>query len=69
MEPLDSLYHWGERLRDPARARSFIRFLGKRFLADPLVLESNILYSTTDGDLIEVDPQSGSTRLIYQRRS
>ena len=47
MEPLDSLYHWGERLRDHARARSFIRFLGKRFLADRLFEAAGALSYTT----------------------
>ena len=32
MEPLDSIYRWSERLRDPARAGSFGRFVLRRFL-------------------------------------
>ena len=32
---------------------------GHRFLADPLVLASTLIYATTRGDLIEIDPQSG----------
>lgn len=47
MEPLDSLYRWGERLRDPARAKSFFRFLGKRFLDDRLFEAAGALSYTT----------------------
>ena len=41
---------------------------GHRFLADPLVLASSLIYATTRGDLIEVDPQSGRAAIIYERR-
>jgi membrane protein len=47
MEPLDSLYRWGERLRDPARAKSFFRFLGRRFLDDRLFEAAGALSYTT----------------------
>jgi len=47
MEPLDSLYRWGDRLRDPARAKSFFRFLGKRFLDDRLFEAAGALSYTT----------------------
>ena len=41
---------------------------GHRFLADPLVLESSLIYATTRGDLIEIDPQSGRAAILYERR-
>ena len=41
--------------------------LGRRFLADPLVLDSSIIYATTRGDLIELDPQSGLATAVYER--
>ena len=47
MEPLDSLNRWSERLRDPARARTFGRFLAKRFLADNLFGAAASLSYTT----------------------
>jgi len=47
MEPLDSLYRWGERLRDPARSKSFFRFLGRRFLDDRLFEAAGALSYTT----------------------
>ncbi len=47
MEPLDSLYRWGDRLRDPARTRSFFRFLAKRFLDDRLFEAAGALSYTT----------------------
>ena len=47
MEPLDSLYRWSERLRDPARASSFGRFVLKRFLGDRLFEASGALSYTT----------------------
>ena len=47
MEPLDSLNRWSERLRDPARARTFGRFLAKRFLADNLFQAAAALSYTT----------------------
>jgi membrane protein len=47
MEPLDSLYRWGERLRDPARAKAFFRFLGRRFLDDRLFEAAGALSYTT----------------------
>ena len=47
MEPLDSLNRWSERLRDPARARTFSRFLAKRFLADNLFEAAASLSYTT----------------------
>ena len=36
MEPLDTLQRWKEHVGDRARARSFARFLGRRFLDDRL---------------------------------
>lgn len=47
MEPLDSLNRWSERLRDTARARTFSRFLAKRFLADNLFEAAASLSYTT----------------------
>ena len=47
MEPLDSLNRWSERLRDPARARTFGRFLAKRFLDDHLFQAAGSLAYTT----------------------
>ena len=47
MEPLDSLYRWGERLRDPARIKAFFRFLGRRFLDDRLFEAAGALSYTT----------------------
>ena len=47
MEPLDSLYRWGDRLRDPARTKSFFRFLAKRFLDDRLFEAAGALSYTT----------------------
>lgn len=47
MEPLDSLYRWGDRLRDPARVKSFFRFLGRRFLDDRLFEAAGALSYTT----------------------
>ena len=41
---------------------------GHRFLADPLVLDSSLIYATTRGDLIEIDPQSGRAAILYERR-
>ena len=39
-----------------------------RFLADPLVLDSSLIYATARGDLIEIDPQSGRAAVLYERR-
>ena len=47
MEPLDSLYRWSERLRDPARAGSFGRFVLRRFLDDRLFESAGALSYTT----------------------
>lgn len=47
MEPLDSLYRWGDRLRDPARAASFGRFVLRRFLDDRLFEAAGALSYTT----------------------
>ena len=41
---------------------------GHRFLADPLVLGSSLIYATAGGDLIEIDPQSGRAAVLYERR-
>lgn len=46
MEPLDTLYVWSERLRDRARARSFLKFLWKRFLDDRLFESAGALSFT-----------------------
>ena len=47
MEPLDSIYRWSERLRDPARAGSFGRFVLRRFLDDRLFEAAGALSYTT----------------------
>lgn len=47
MEPLDSLYRWSERLRDPARAGSFVRFVLRRFLDDRLFEAAGALSYTS----------------------
>ncbi len=47
MEPLDSLYRWSERLRDPARLRSFGRFVLRRYLDDRLFEAAGALSYTT----------------------
>lgn len=47
MEPLDSINHWSERLRDRARARSFFGFLWRRFLDDRLFEAAGALSFTT----------------------
>lgn len=47
MEPLDTLYHWSERMRDRARMRSFARFLARRFLDDNLFQAAASLAYTT----------------------
>lgn len=47
MEPLDSLYRWSERLRDPARASSFGRFVLRRFLDDRLFEAAGALSFTS----------------------
>jgi membrane protein len=47
MEPLDSLYRWSDRLRDPARAGSFIRFVLRRFLDDRLFEAAGALSYTS----------------------
>ncbi|MDH5822133.1 YihY family inner membrane protein [Luteimonas sp. RD2P54] len=47
MEPLDTLNRWTDRLVDRARARSFARFLGQRFLADRLFEVAGALAFTT----------------------
>lgn len=47
MEPLDSLYRWSERLRDPGRAGSFGRFVLRRFLDDRLFEAAGALSYTT----------------------
>lgn len=47
MEPLDSLYRLGERVRDRARAGSFGRFVLKRFLDDRLFEAAGALSYTT----------------------
>ena len=41
---------------------------GHQFLADPLVLDSGLLYATMRGDLIEIDPQTGFAAILYERR-
>ena len=46
--------------RTGGSAWQFQKIDGERFLADPLVLESGILLTSTDGDLFEVDPLTGS---------
>lgn len=47
MEPLDSLNRWVDRTRDRARARTFARFLAKRFLHDRLFQAAAALSFTT----------------------
>lgn len=47
MEPLDSIYRWSARLRDPARAGSFLRFVLRRFLDDRLFEAAGALSYTT----------------------
>lgn len=47
MEPLDSLNRWTDRMRDRARAKTFFRFLGKRFLDDRLFQAAGALSYTT----------------------
>jgi membrane protein len=47
MEPLDSWNRWGDRMRDRARASSFFRFLGRRFVDDRLFEASGALAFTT----------------------
>ena len=47
MEPLDSIYRWGEHVRDRARARSFFLFLWRRFLDDRLFEAAGALAYTT----------------------
>lgn len=47
MEPLDSLNHWSERLRDRPRVVSFLRFFGKRVLDDNLFQAAGALSYTT----------------------
>ncbi|MGH8086579.1 MAG: YihY family inner membrane protein [Lysobacter sp.] len=47
MEPLDSFYRWGDRMRDRARAGAFTRFLGKRVLEDDLFQAAGALSFTT----------------------
>jgi membrane protein len=47
MEPLATLQRWKEHLADRARARSFARFLGRRFLDDRLFEAAGALSFTT----------------------
>ncbi|HJW45251.1 MAG TPA: YihY family inner membrane protein [Lysobacter sp.] len=47
MEPLNSLNRWSDRMRDPARAKSFFRFLTLRFLDDRLFEAAGALSFTT----------------------
>jgi len=47
MEPLDSLNRWGERMRDPMRARTFFRFVFRRVLDDDLFQAAGALSYTT----------------------
>lgn len=47
MEPLDTMYRWGERVRDRARAGTFFRFLARRFLEDNLFQAAGALSYTT----------------------
>lgn len=47
MEPLDSWNRWGDRMRDRARASSFFRFLGRRFVDDRLFEAAGALAFTT----------------------
>ena len=41
---------------------------GHRFLADPLVLASSLIYATARGDLLEIDPHTGRAAVLYERR-
>src|SRR5690606_29012030 len=52
MEPLDSLNHWADRLRDRARALTFARFLWRRFLDDRLFEAAGALSFTTTFALV-----------------
>src|SRR5690625_1415844 len=47
MELLDTLHRWKKHLVDRARARSFVRFLGRRFLDDRLFEAAGALSFTT----------------------
>ena len=47
MEPLDSLHRLVEHVTDRARARSFYRFLARRFLDDNLLQAAGALSFTT----------------------
>ena len=47
MEPLDSINRWTDRLRDRARADSFLRFLGRRALEDKIFEAAGSLSFTT----------------------
>jgi membrane protein len=47
MEPLDSWNRWSDRMRDRARAASFFRFLGRRFVDDRLFEAAGSLAFTT----------------------
>ncbi len=47
MEPLDSVNRWSERLRDRARIRAFVRFLGRRVLDEDLFQAAGALSYTT----------------------
>ena len=47
MEPLDSLNRWNARLRDGARATTFLGFVWKRFLGDRLLEAAGALSFTT----------------------
>lgn len=47
MEPLDSLNRWGERMRDRARAGTFLRFVWRRFLDDRLFEAAGALSYTS----------------------
>jgi len=44
---MDSLNRWGERMRDPARARTFFRFVFRRVLDDDLFQAAGALSYTT----------------------
>lgn len=47
MEPLDTLNRWTDRIRDRARGRAFLRFLGRRVLDDNLFQAAGALSYTT----------------------
>ena len=47
MEPMDMLNRWNVRLRDGARALTFLRFVWKRFLGDQLLEAAGALSFTT----------------------